>query len=498
MKIGITNRLWSQLSQTGNYSFDKLLIELVDNSLAARVNDKCTVRIEVSGDWNLNKNGSLDLNTASLSVLDNSAGLDESKLDKILAPFETIHNRKSLNEHGAGMKIALATLATTSDVDGISGFRITSKVAGKQPFSISTIDLTKDILPIYDGAYSSKFVDGHGTLIEITKLNKEVKTLPPQKQMYEKTVYNLGARYQKFIKSGQLVLTLILSDKQGKVLESADGKKYEWNVPVIEPVYSSTMHMHQLPLPSKADNQVEMIAGYAPTNEEFEEWGKSDDKYIQYDKKNYWHPYYHENNKVDIFMNGILVVQKDISWLIDNQDATVDRYFRNQKPRIQLHLRKHLNTEINKINFIDSPLLDQIKNLVKEKLISLKYIDKAAKYPQKEKTIKDSLEKQLVKQADLQTLKRESPIDGCGLIPDFEFIKGPDTILVEVKAGSIGSEDVSQLVGYMAAKGTNNNRTNIKGLIIGRDLLDSGKNYIQKLEKEQFSIRFEPLADYNL
>jgi len=105
MKIGITNRLWSQLSQTGNYSFDKLLIELVDNSLAARVNDKCTVRIEVSGDWNLNKNGSLDLNTASLSVLDNSAGLDESKLDKILAPFETIHNRKSLNEHGAGMKL---------------------------------------------------------------------------------------------------------------------------------------------------------------------------------------------------------------------------------------------------------------------------------------------------------------------------------------------------------------------------------------------------------
>ncbi|MXX92538.1 MAG: hypothetical protein F4Y63_03685 [Chloroflexi bacterium] len=86
-----------------DYDFKDLLSELIDNSLAARVKGEL-VEISItlqqmSNDRSLNK----------LVIKDNASGIARSKLGDAISPAALQTNR-SLNEHGLGMKQAIAGL----------------------------------------------------------------------------------------------------------------------------------------------------------------------------------------------------------------------------------------------------------------------------------------------------------------------------------------------------------------------------------------------------
>ena len=95
-----SDNLFSELGKN-NYDYKDLLSELIDNSIAARVqNELLEVNIEIY----------VDNSTPERFVIrDNASGIAPDELGTALSPG-AVQTKNSLNEHGMGMKQAIAAL----------------------------------------------------------------------------------------------------------------------------------------------------------------------------------------------------------------------------------------------------------------------------------------------------------------------------------------------------------------------------------------------------
>ena len=102
IEVKASDNLFRELGNN-TYDFVDLVSEFIDNSIAAKVEDeKLVVKIEIG----LSK---LNEKQSYFSIKDNAKGIPFEYLGKALSPGAT-SGGKTLNEHGLGMKQAIAAL----------------------------------------------------------------------------------------------------------------------------------------------------------------------------------------------------------------------------------------------------------------------------------------------------------------------------------------------------------------------------------------------------
>jgi len=101
IKIPPSNNIWSALGNN-TYDFVDLISELVDNAVAAKVPGALlNVKIQVGA--------SDDRQKTYFVIGDDASGIPREKLGEAISPA-SIQTRGTLNEHGLGMKQAIASL----------------------------------------------------------------------------------------------------------------------------------------------------------------------------------------------------------------------------------------------------------------------------------------------------------------------------------------------------------------------------------------------------
>ena len=117
IKIEPSNNLFKELGNN-TYDFVDLISEFIDNSIAAKVENKIlNVKIVIG----LSR---YDEKKSYLSIKDDAQGISQEFLGQALSPGAT-SGGKTLNEHGLGMKQAIAALGT------LEYLRTKTKVAEK-------------------------------------------------------------------------------------------------------------------------------------------------------------------------------------------------------------------------------------------------------------------------------------------------------------------------------------------------------------------------------
>lgn len=117
VEIVATEGLFRGLARQ-NMLFHECIGELVDNAIAATSERQ---RFEIHIVFESNKNNQ---EFTDVWIADNSSGMDSDHLEKALQPGESATKENRLNEHGFGLKNALATLSAD---DNSSGWQLWTK-----------------------------------------------------------------------------------------------------------------------------------------------------------------------------------------------------------------------------------------------------------------------------------------------------------------------------------------------------------------------------------
>jgi len=277
-KITVTpsDRIFLELGNN-TYDYKDLLSELIDNALAARRHD---TPLEVSIIVYVDEN---NLPTTFV-VSDNAAGISAENLPLAISPA-ALHSENSLNEHGLGMKQAIAALGKLKYLATKTPIEDKARVVTE--FKFGDIDVS---LADFDGI--------SGTEIAVEQLRSIVQTHAGT--ITRSIIPYLGARYRRFLRPANRQLTLTLSIKSATTKES----QYQWKVEEVKPVYFHPSTRENRPVILAHDLtgdrwQAELTFGYAPKEEaEYDELGL--------EVPNKFHPY-----KVSLTRQGLDVVLHD-------------------------------------------------------------------------------------------------------------------------------------------------------------------------------------------
>jgi hypothetical protein len=253
MKIVVSpsNNLFSELGNN-TYDYKDLLSELIDNSVAARIPGKLlSVRVEVYVDK--------DQRPQKFVIWDDASGIPEEKLGNAITPAG-IQTTGSLNEHGLGMKQAVAAIGkleflTTKTADRALAIRVTE-------FKFGEID-----------ADEIAFDREHGTTLTMTNVRPIVSTNATS--ISRSIIPYLGSRYRRFLRPESPLMHLRIELKtaeKGQVTNS-------WDVQEVKPIYFHPGSRENRPVigtyPLEGKGwKAQLTFGYAPQeNLEYEELG---------------------------------------------------------------------------------------------------------------------------------------------------------------------------------------------------------------------------------
>lgn len=405
------------------YDFNDLVSEFIDNSIAAIINEKILmVYIEVG----LSKEKE---ETSYLLIKDNAKGIEEKELGKALSPGAT-SGGKTLNEHGLGMKQAIAAL-------GELEYLLTKSVNDYKATSISELKF---------GNIKAKKVDVNwkcGTEIKVRRISPIVPTSP---QKYTQSVQcYLGARYRRYLRSENPKMQLRIVLKNIDIIDKDNEFKVigQWDIKEINPVYfhANTRRnepmIHKRPLKGKGW-KAEITFGYAPTEKQYEELGLIP-------PKNY-EPY-----KVSISKQGFDILNNDrvIKFhQLSEIGVVTTRHNKFNYIRGEIDLICGFTTAITKNSIILDSNFNELIQKIKDILNERGYLDKK-NYPDEipEALLRDRLANhfrtsKLFKKKDVKT---EYPIEGLG---GFADILADDEVW-EIKVSDAYGLDVYQLFAYM-------------------------------------------------
>lgn len=251
VQVNPSNNIFRELGNN-TYSFLDLMSELIDNSIAARNADGLLeVRIQIGI--------SNDREKTFFAISDNASGILRNRVGAAISPA-AITNRGSLNEHGLGMKQAIASL-------------------GELEYLATKTNKDRDALLIDKfqfGKLDPKEIEvpwGHGTEIRVSHLREIVPVT--QAHYTRDVVKQLGARYRRLLlpDAPQMKLSLTLVDP-----DYIDEPVEAYDIELVKPVYFHPHTRQNKPTVEKKQFhghgwKAELTFGYAPTEKEYSELG---------------------------------------------------------------------------------------------------------------------------------------------------------------------------------------------------------------------------------
>lgn len=440
IEVKPSNKIFSELGNN-TYDYKDLLSELIDNSLAARGDDQflmVKVRIGISY-----SNPHLNW----LTVTDDASGIPPDRLGPAITPAG-IQSTGSLNEHGLGMKQAVAGLGELK--------YLATRVKGEEYARVIEEFRFGSIYP-----KQIKTTWLHGTELAIHKL-KAIVRLGSTSYTRDIVPY-LGARYRRFLSPSnprvQIVIQLLDIDDT-----DADGKEkplHEWTVKEVKPIYFHPNTRSNAPV---VDNQTfkgpgweaALVFGYCPEAYEWdtlglEQPGKFDPYAVTLSRQG-----------LDIVLNDRVIMFHQLPEL----GLVGTRHNNYNNIRGEIILKSGFTTAITKNSIIDTEHWKQCLTEIKEFLDEKGYI-KSKTYPDAlpESALRDRLaiwlkSNDLAPRADV---KKEYPVEGLG---------GKIDVVADKEAWEIKREDaygldVYQLFAYL-------DMTNFKkGYLLAKGFKDS-------------------------
>ena len=276
------------------YDYKDLLSELIDNSLAAR-NEDTFLKVKVSigiSDANPYRNW--------LTISDDASGIPPDRLGLAITPAG-IQSSGSLNEHGLGLKQAVAGLGELK--------YLATRVAGEEYARI--------IEGFRFGPICPKLLETpwqHGTEVAIHKLKAIVQL---RREYYTRDIVPyLGARYRRFLSHAnpkmQITIQMLNIDDT-----DADGNAViiqQWPVEEIKPIYFHPNTRRNAPVVDHRRFhgegwEADLVFGYSPEAHEWEELGLS--------QPGRFHPYAVSLSRqgLDVILNDRVIMFHQLSEL---------------------------------------------------------------------------------------------------------------------------------------------------------------------------------------
>lgn len=467
INIEPSDNLFRELGNN-TYDFVDLISEFIDNSIAAKLDDKL-LKVEII--IGLSK---FDERNSYLIIRDNAKGISEEFLGRALSPGATSGGR-TLNEHWLGMKQAIAALGTLE--------YLKTKVAN--------VDKGLQINELKFGPIDAQLVDcdfEHGTEIKVRNINSIV---PANTQKYTQNIVGfLGARYRRFLKKDnpKMDLSIKLIDLDNST------KSNTWNINAVEPIYFHANNRKNEPMIDKQtlkgrNWEAKLTFGYAPNDKQYEDLGLEA-------PKNYM-PYYVSINKqgLDIINNDRVIKFHQLSEI----NLVSTRHNKFNYIRGEIDLIKGFTTAITKNNVIQDNNFVELIEKIKEILHKKEYLDKKT-YPGEipEKLLRDRLKKffktsKLYKKNNVQT---EYCIEGLGGYVDILADGEP----WELKTNDADGLDVYQLFAYMDMGNFDKGYLVAKSFKTGAEsaakfINENHQKTIELILRNEFNINNEPTEE---
>ena len=386
VEVSPSNNIFRELGNN-TYSFLDLLSELIDNSVAARdLQDLLDVQI-VIGICNQREK-------TFFTITDNATGIPRNRLGAAISPA-AIQNKDSLNEHGLGMKQAVASL-------GELDYLATKTSKDKDAVIISKFQF---------GKLNCREVGvnwGNGTEIRVVKLREIVPVT--QSHFTRDIVKQLGARYRRLMlpDAPKMKLSLKLVDADS----SSNDLIQEYRIEPVKPVYFHPNTRQNKPVVDKKAFRghgwkAELTFGYAPTEKEYPELGL--------DKPTKFDPYH-----VSIKNQGLDIILHDrvIEFHMLSEIGLIQARHNDYNPiRGEIDLKSGFSTAITKNAIIQDEHFRECVEQIREFLDGSGYL-KRKTYPGDlpEKLLRDRLAEWLknntvTPRTDVQT---EFAVQGLG------------------------------------------------------------------------------------
>ncbi len=451
-------------TELGNndYDFKDLISELIDNSLAARIDGE-RVNIEIT----LHRDTS-DRTRNKLVVWDDASGMSRQSLGAAISPA-ALQTAGSLNEHGLGMKQAIAglgqleSLTTRSESDDV-GTRIHEFKFGE--------------IPVEDVSEDGR---RHGTMIVVRDLKPIV---PDRGNIYTRDIVPyLGARYRRFLSetnpAARITLRIVDVDNPNDVSHATP-------IEPIRPIYYHPNTHRNTPVIEghsfSGDGwSAELVFGYSPeTDFEWRELG--------IDQPNRYHPYHSSLGKqgLDVILNDRVLMFHQLTEL----NIVGIRHSDYNYLRGELILKHGFKTAITKNNIIKTDNWDSLVNQVSELLIRGGYI-RSRSYPDAlpEAALRDRLahwlgNNDLVRR---QSVAKEYVVEALGGKIDILA----DREVWEMKRDDAYGLDVYQLFAYLDMGDWT------KGYLVAKSFRESAARASEHInEKHNVEIRLMALDEF--
>jgi hypothetical protein len=208
VSVEASNKLFDELGNN-TYDYKDLLSELIDNSIAARIPDQpLKVDIDIFTDANDK--------AVKFVIRDNASGISAENLGNAISPAG-IQTQNSLNEHGLGMKQAVAALGKLE--------YLATRTRGEEQARLIKEFRFGDI-PMLSVPF------GHESGTEIGLINIKPTVITNSMNYTRTIVPYLGARYRRFLKPDNRVMDLTIN-----IREANGSIKYTHPVYEVKPIY---------------------------------------------------------------------------------------------------------------------------------------------------------------------------------------------------------------------------------------------------------------------
>ena len=462
-KVVPSDALFEELGKN-SYDYKDLLSELIDNSIAASIpGEILNVTITVNVDNNGTKH--------TFIINDNARGIPETNLGDASSPG-MLQTQNSLNEHGLGMKQAIAALGKLKYLCTKTSNQKNANIIERLGFGdIETKEYEWD--------------QEHGTEICVEKLKSIVEINPTS--ITRSLITYLGARYRRLLKADNPKMTLKI------IIHNIDTgiNDYESNVVAVNPIYYNPGTNKNEPVIINHELKgtgwkARLTFGYAPSNDyEYENLGIP--------KPTKFSPYHVSinNQGLDIIFHDRVILFHQLSEL----GIISVKHNNYNLVRGEIELLSGFQTAITKNMMINDDafkdLIDQVSKILNgeapgPKGIIKKYLEKIS-FPDEipEALLRDRLVTWLKENPMMpkKNVTTEYSVDGIeGFIDIFA-----DGEAWELKTDKVSALEVFQLFMYMDVKNIE------KGYIVGKEITSGGQNAINHIKnKHNKTITFTP------
>lgn len=459
--VEASNNVFSELGNN-NYDFKDLLSELIDNSLAASL-DGTKVDIEITL-----FDSTEEKSRSKLNVRDNASGITRANLGNAISPAAVLTSG-SLNEHGWGMKQAIAGLGeldtmTTKSVNNEFAIRINEFKFG----------------PIYPREFRAPDWP-HGTEIVIKNLKPIVARRPTH--FTRDIMPYLGARYRRYLSTENPAASILIRIVD---LDDDDRVTYANHVTPVAPIFFHPNTHKNSPVIDHERFSGEgwsaaLVFGYAPDSEY--EWGV-----LGLDPPTRFHPYYSSLSKqgFDVILNNRVIMFHQLPEL----GFVLTRHNDYNSLRGEIILGEGFKTAITKNSIIQTEHWESMLGKIKEFLDKGKYI-RSRTYPDAlpEAALRDRLAVWLETNtlAPRSSVAKEFPVEGLG---------GKVDILADGEAWELKRDDAYGLDVYQLFAYLDMGRWKT-GYLLAKDFKDSAyraQEYINA--NHDVNIKLDSLSQY--